>query len=202
MASSQKTTAFGLNKWILDDKILMEDFNADNETIANALAERPYIKLLDVTTTEDALQVDLDVGGIDMTEYSQIQIMTRLAPSGAVSGASLAYMRVNGIISGYGTGTASETNSLTTAQYLVPQQLYNGALTMGRVDLNYGIRPSTGRSEIYVRAYSGANYRGLANQGALLDKADATPIHTINFFVDGANRIKAGARFVAYGIKF
>lgn len=38
MASTNKTENYGLNQWVKTDPVLMEDFNADNQKIDQALA--------------------------------------------------------------------------------------------------------------------------------------------------------------------
>ena len=94
-----QTAAHGLSQWEAQDRILREDFNADNFKIeqalgalaetqrqtAEALAEaqsalaalretRHYVKLADYTTTEASKQFDLDVSQIDFTQYFKIEL--------------------------------------------------------------------------------------------------------------------------------
>lgn len=76
-----------LNQWEKSDRIMMEDFNADNakldealtqqaaalrQEIAAAKAENCWKKLLEFTTTADAAQVPVDLSGIDLTQYQEL----------------------------------------------------------------------------------------------------------------------------------
>ena len=96
MPSSQ-TPNYNLNQWSKDDRVLMEDFNADNAKIdaaigavaakaASLAAEKadkaaldavaaacPYVKLLDYTSTAAVTRLDVDVSGIDFTQYHKIE---------------------------------------------------------------------------------------------------------------------------------
>ena len=97
MPSSQ-TPNYNLNQWSKDDRVLMEDFNADNAKIdaaigavaakaASLAAEKadkaaldavaaacPYVKLLDYTSTAAVTRLDVDVYGIDFTPYHKIEL--------------------------------------------------------------------------------------------------------------------------------
>ena len=71
MSSTNKTSALGLSQWVLSDPFRMEDFNADNAKIDAAVAAVPYVKLLNVTTNAAPTQVDLDLSGIDLSQFSK-----------------------------------------------------------------------------------------------------------------------------------
>lgn len=72
MSSTGKTAHLELNQWAATDPVLREDFNADNLKLENAFSALPYETLADITTTQDAAQVDVDLSGIDMTKYIYI----------------------------------------------------------------------------------------------------------------------------------
>ena len=85
MASTNKTPNLGLNQWVLDDPLLMEDVNTDNQKIDTAVAglqgqlgAMPYVKLFDITTTADAEQVDLDLSGLDLSQFAKLEIYAYL----------------------------------------------------------------------------------------------------------------------------
>ncbi len=85
MASTNKTPNLGLNQWVLDDPLLMEDVNTDNQKIDTAVAglqgqlgAMPYVKLFDITTTADAEQVDLDLSDLDLSQFAKLEIYAYL----------------------------------------------------------------------------------------------------------------------------
>ena len=77
----QQTTHYQLNQWEPEDRILRTDFNSDNARVDAALAGLKAAslmeKVLDVTTTEAAYLVEVDVSGIDFTQYRQVDIYVR-----------------------------------------------------------------------------------------------------------------------------
>ena len=96
MSSTNKTSALGLSQWVLSDPFRMEDFNADNAKIDAAVAAVPYVKLLNVTTNAAATQVDLDLSGIDLSQFSKLEIVASLNSPAATSRTSSIYMLING----------------------------------------------------------------------------------------------------------
>ena len=73
----KKTTNYQLNQWAKTDRIMMDDFNADNAIIDAALArvERrsAFHTILDVTTTEDLKNAAWPLN-IDWTEWKSVTI--------------------------------------------------------------------------------------------------------------------------------
>ena len=72
--STSKTEHIQLNQWAAEDQFLREEFNEDNRKIDQALGQLCYFKLLDVTTTAPAKQVDMDVSHIRFTDYWKIEV--------------------------------------------------------------------------------------------------------------------------------
>ena len=72
-----KTTNYQLNQWAKTDRILMDDFNADNAKLDEALAvhaaalagKAPMALLHDVTLAEDAKEIVLDMGAKNWSSY-------------------------------------------------------------------------------------------------------------------------------------
>ena len=77
-----KTTNYQLNQWAKSDRVMMDDFNADNAKIDAALkaaAEAsPYVKLLSVTLDTQCSHWSIDVSGIDLRNYRKLEIYPRL----------------------------------------------------------------------------------------------------------------------------
>ena len=114
------TEVYQLNQWESSDRILREDFNRDNaNTEAGLLAigqkldaakeqlatkaalaalqaqvdALPFAKLLDITTSEETSQVDIDVSGIDLSQFVYLLIVPRLVTSDELA----MYLRINDI---------------------------------------------------------------------------------------------------------
>ena len=81
-----QTANYGLNQWDEQDRILREDFNADNAKIEAALAAltkaSAYEKLLSVTTTENQNEIALDLSGIDLTQFRKLELDIHLGSDG------------------------------------------------------------------------------------------------------------------------
>jgi hypothetical protein len=84
----KKTTNYQLNQWDETDRILREDFNADNAKIDAAIAEAKnrggYIKLKEFTTAASAARIDLDVSDIDFSQWQKICMDVHLLGNGGV----------------------------------------------------------------------------------------------------------------------
>ena len=69
----KKTTNYQLNQWEKTDRILMDDFNADNAIIDAALAGKAPMALLhDETLTAETREIELDMGGENWGSYGII----------------------------------------------------------------------------------------------------------------------------------
>ena len=88
MANGQ-TGNYHLCQWAEDDRILMEEFNADNAAVDAALranadavtakaaeteAKIALVRLLDYTSTAEAASVTVDLSGIDTGAYRELQL--------------------------------------------------------------------------------------------------------------------------------
>ena len=98
-----QTSNYQLNQWEKNDRIMMEDFNHDNaqlEAALNTIWETfPLVKLISKTLPEETTHTDLDLSGIDLTDYRLLQLYVRI-PSATIPSHYLA-MQVNGLSSGY-----------------------------------------------------------------------------------------------------
>lgn len=74
----RQTANYQLSQWDAEDRILREDFNSDNqkidETMAALKAGNYFEKLADVTTTQSCQQLDVDLSGVDFTQYDRLII--------------------------------------------------------------------------------------------------------------------------------
>ena len=88
----KKTTNYQLNQWAKSDRVMMDDFNADNAKIdaalkanADAIAETaaafPLVKIKEVTLGADTAQWDIDVSDINFYQYTRIFLLPKLTGS-------------------------------------------------------------------------------------------------------------------------
>ncbi len=81
----QKTSNYQLNQWDAADPIDRKDFNSDNAAIdaalgelstavSNAAAANCWVKLTEVTTTENTGAVTLDLSGFDLSRYRTLEL--------------------------------------------------------------------------------------------------------------------------------
>lgn len=101
MSSTNKTGSLGLNQWVLEDPPLMEDFNADNVKIDEALQSvnsklnaLPFVKIREMSAASAAAQVSLNVTGIDFSRYSRIELKICI-PNGGLTDISSIRMYPN-----------------------------------------------------------------------------------------------------------
>ena len=135
-----KTTNYQLNQWAKYDRVMMDDFNADNATLdaalkANAdaiaaetaarIADDPYPTICEVVTAQAKAQVSMDLSAVDLTEYSHIDLT--IDPPAPVSSSYSVLVRPNGLTSGYQLVTALSNYSSPT--YLLAYPI--GASTCG-----------------------------------------------------------------------
>ena len=88
-----KTTNYQLNQWAKSDRVMMDDFNADNAKIDAALkanadaiaaettarvAGDALVKLVDLTLQEETQKWDIDLSGIDLSEYQKLIVCPHL----------------------------------------------------------------------------------------------------------------------------
>lgn len=84
------TQNYQLNQWEQSDRVLMEDFNSDNQKIeaalaavrlelAESVAACPVVKLMDITVQEATAQIDLNLEHIDLELYRTL--IVELYPS-------------------------------------------------------------------------------------------------------------------------
>ena len=100
----RKTANYDLCQWDAEDRILREDFNSDNEKIDEAIAGANNTeKLLDITTQEEAVQVELSLEQVEWGKYRDLLLYmeTRGVQASGESGYYNIYVTVDGVSSGY-----------------------------------------------------------------------------------------------------
>lgn len=202
MSSTNKTANLGLNQWVLTDPLLMEDMNADNQKIDAAVAANPYVKLMDITTSADAQQVNLNVSGIDLRKYAMLQIFTN-ATVNPFATASWIYARINNEGAYYDESMYNYQNTYQSyvAVFSAPKQSFSAI----RMEIS-GFLPSSSDASgpLLIRsigACSAISY--YMNAGyAYKPLSKISDFASINFLTDNSGvKIAAGSRFVIYGVK-
>lgn len=185
-----KTANYQLNQWDPGDRILREDFNADNERIDSAIAAArgasPYLTLLEVTTETAAQQVDVDVSEIDFTQYHKVELFVNCP------GLSKGYtLRVNGLNSGYrsnqlsgaGSGTGKDASILAACtRYAYGVVLFYPPTAEGKVGCAY----------MYAAEDSYCGYQTLA---------PCTWSELVSFNVIGSSQLAAGTQIKICGVR-
>ena len=204
MASTNKTAKLGLNQWVLTDPLLMEDMNADNQKIDEAVGALSYVKLMDITTAANAQQVDLDVSAIDFTKYAMIQVFVS-ANVTPLNTATYLYAKINN-----GGAYIQENGSSS-----IVSRAYVGFVVTSDLDgyFNNMKLEITGIPNVLNAVYladiktSGSCCHNEGNfyvydQHAVKQMSANTGVTTINFLTDMSYAfIKAGSRFEIYGVK-
>lgn len=77
MSSTYKTPNLKLSQWVLSDPFNMADFNEDNLKVDSAVGDIPLVKLIDVTLQEQAQTVEIDLSGMDLTQFVSLRLYQR-----------------------------------------------------------------------------------------------------------------------------
>lgn len=191
--SSGKTANYELNQWVKSDQILMEDFNEDNAKIDAALkmleGRLTHVFLREITSSVDAMQVDIDVSDIDWSQYRTVEIVVEAVASSSNYG----WARLNGLSGDgdykYRSGTTYYSGNTISAFSLS----FGSTKRWSKFIFHGGVAPISGTCQT-----AGDEERGSAffvlNSGLTYDT-----LSTLNLFVS-SGVIKAGAKIQIYGV--
>ena len=184
-----KTSNYDLNQWDAGDRVLREDFNADNQKLDAALAAvngridsvNPLVKLRTVSCS--GTQQDVDVSDVDWNVYRALHIYFDLQfPSTSATGNlrlnnrsdSSAYLtsssNTQSSLAGFGS---NYSNRITGVLQLMP----GGVGMLGILD--------------YVGHYPGHSYTSC-------QVVTADTLETVNFILSAA---PVSSRYILYGLK-
>ncbi len=146
------------------------------------------VKLREVTTSAAATQVDLSLGGIDLSRYAELMILVRLNCPGETIG-----VRVNNVaLSFYVNSNSSSTTqmasiaSLDAGGYTLLHFYPLGGSISARFDSVFGFAGTGSTTYAVLKPASGVT---LAN------------LSTFNFYGNKGGTISAGGKFTIYGVK-
>ena len=202
-----QTEYYQLSLWDPEDRILMENFNKDNEKIDTALkenadaiateaaaraeadaallaqlrGENPYAVLADVTVAAETAQVDLDVSEIPFTDYLRVEFWISMPTEGMRT----VFLRLN--------GNSAKNYYHTTTMQNNYQDTYLLAYTCGGTNLFQLNQPDAGSSVVCL--YAAGNVQvstAPCKWGELV---------TWNFAAESGQKIPAGTRIVLKGLR-
>lgn len=80
---SSYTTNYKLNQWVRSDRVLMEDFNADNAKIDAAFRNHPSAELIStLTVAEENRDLIYDISHVDWNRYMMVVMFLNAASDG------------------------------------------------------------------------------------------------------------------------
>lgn len=202
MASTNKTANLGLNQWVLSDPLLMEDMNEDNRRIDAAASGNQYVKLLDVTTSANAQQVDLDVSKIDFTKYVMVQVFVtaKVTPMGSTT---CLLTKINNSGAYYKDIQETSTNSREYVGY-VYTNTSDSFFSNLKMEISGIPTVLTSAYLANLKVYGSSWYNAFyVHEQSGVKSFDAnTRITSINFVTDNSNvKIRDGSRFEIYGVR-
>jgi len=195
ISSTNKTANIGLNQWESTDSVLREDFNADNQNLDTAINAIPYAKLFDITTTANTQQVDIDVSGIDLSQYTRLEFHLEINSSHTSD--SYALFRINNSTSGYyAQSSPSGAYTPNTASNLTRMSLRPNDENLCFAVLY--IRPNG-----FIQCLSGDITQIVCNPVTLsCTNVSLASIASFNLLQESAsNKINSGTRIIVYGVK-
>ena len=205
--ASQQTPNYRLSRWAGTDRILVEEFNDNWDKIDTALkgnaeamaaetaareAASSLVKLMTATLDSDTLNWQIDVSGIDLTQYAKLLIY----PYINTQNNQPVYLRVNGINSGYSQNYRAESTSNLTD---IPSN-YGGNNRFGirevtliqRLPAVYTFMPSPSMND---------SYQYVIGRTPNLE-AGVTHLNTLDFCLDnGSAPLEAGSKVHIFGLK-
>ena len=199
----KQTEHYGLNQWELADRIRMEDFNGDNSKVDAALAGlREEIaavrgsvlceKLVDYTTTAAAQQVDIDVSGIDFTQYVRIDLS--INDTGNTGNLNL---RVNHLTSYTDVNTVGSGSGLNASTDTVLVRLWS---ENGCVSGILAFNPP--QAETYIHCYYSTGQATACSNAHRFAACKWKDLRTLNLICpDTSCKIPAGSRVIITGIR-
>ena len=188
MASGQ-TTNYGLNQWAAEDPVLRTDFNQDNAKLDAALERtNRCVKLVDRTLEQsDLARWDVDVSGIDFTQYYKIDLLLERPDLSQV-----VYMQLN-YISNYSTNNFHINGDGNVTSYFLMFAAGNDTLCL--------FNPITANGYVHCMyvTHSRTNRSGSCCGSAVAWRE----LDTLSFYCDedGSKPVPAGIRVIVYGYK-
>lgn len=181
------TENYSLPQWEDTDRVTRESVNGAMAAVDSAIAgASPWVKLLDVTLGADTTRYDLDVSGIDLTQYAMVYIRPWLTSSST----NTCPFYCNGQV-----GSHYQSRSATRSD----------AGSVGVLNAGDEAEIRIFGNETRVHFYTVSHLMvGSVEQEPVSPNpsvATGTTLRTINFIPSSNYTLKAGSRIVVYGLK-
>lgn len=181
------TENYSLPQWEDTDAVKREDVNGAMSSIDSAIANAsPWVKLLDVTLDADTARYDLDVSGIDLTQYAMVYIRPWLTSSST----NTCPFYCNGQVGSYyqsRSATRSDAGSVAVLN------------AGGEAEIR--VLGNETRVQFYTESHGMTGSADLIPSTPDPSVATGTTLRTINFIPSSNYTLKAGSRIVVYGLK-
>ena len=221
--ASNYTSNYQLCQWEANDKVLRTEFKGDNQKIDAALKANAdaisaeaaareaavsseasaraagdlYVKLMEVITSSASNQINLNMGGIDLTQYDGLDI--RLDPVLGSGYTSEFYLLVNGLTSGYLYGQSEAGRLASIALSSDPAELVEACF---HVHLGQCLCGSADFAYIKHEGYPGGLFSGQHGNMYFALELSAAQVTALNIAGHGdVATIPSGTRVRVYGWK-
>ena len=194
--STNQTANYHLNQWSPEDKVLREEFNADNSKLDGALAELekaiPVVKLGEWVVPQATGQFQIDLGDIHLGDYARLRFSIQGTDWTGTAG-----LRLNGVSAGYRHLWLSDLNDESNT--LLPIAYWN--YCSGWAEL-YPMMNGTAFYSSVLQALSETKTTGGVGMG-LMSSVPYDQIQTIQLACkDTADTVGAGTKLALYGLRY
>jgi hypothetical protein len=173
--------------------------------VKTLLAPHSYVKLIDITTTVAAAQIDVDMSGIDMSRLMGIDVYLRDFKTSGGNKVLTAQLTLNGNANAiYALGYTG--NSTLFAGY-VPVLLASGSNKEGAGAFFTLINGASGENGVRILGQLSKGHASSASEAhpafgvIAIKEISFSGIQALNFFsADSAKVIDAGAKIKIYGV--
>lgn len=200
------TENYQLNQWEETDRVLMEDFNADNqkiEEIFSAVQQEltvieetiPIVKLMDLTVQTSVSQIDLDLTDISLDQYSTLVV--EIYPSASSTQSASLCIKCNNLSNVY---QRNDSTSSGLADFNLGANV-QAALMQARIALMAG-----GLAGVPLHSYWNQtdryHYTDCLDRGCGTTAVNKSTLQSLNVVVLGAQKyLGSGTRVILRGIK-
>ena len=190
------TKNYQLNQWEASDRVLREDFNSDNAKIDAALgaltAADCYVKLVDATLEADTQKWDIDMSGIDLTQYQKLLFYPHLKGNTD----QWVYMRINSLTSGY-----ASPNNATDSCGNIPMNNETGRQNFGVCEFTF-LPELPNLYVVQIGVTTPTSMPGQRGYRCPPLSSGVTHLNTLNFWFDSSNyHLLPGSNVQLYGVK-
>ena len=172
------------------------DFNSDNTKIDAAVGQLAFVRLFDITVPQNIQQVDLQLGSVNLSDFSRLELHLELSITTATS--YPIYIRLNSINSGYSVQPSYlDAKNIIAASYLGNIDGYNSTSSSAFANIHV-------RSNGFFHAHctSMSLYGANTTQNGCIKLVNSAFCSAINIVASSTStKIASGSKIVVYGVK-